>query len=547
MTLTSLKSFNISDALCYSLSKLIYYIKRTSIFMVKNENLKVLKDQSSACSKVMLVGLIIFMIFIMNLLFNYWICAGHRVFYKDDLAYVNYLLDAGSFLEVVFYTGANKMRPVAYIFLGLVFNLARNNYEIIDEILLALNFVNALLVYWFIYVIQHKKEFIQRNIMSLVGASLFIASRFAYYNISEFLGLMEGLGIAFSIGMLLSLYLYLNIGGRKYIVGATILYLLAIYTHERYFVLFICFIVVSLLKKTTIKSKIMMALPAIVLVLSFWVIRIVLFGNRAIDGTGGKSISDTFDIKTAIKFCFSHVGYILGFNCGPPDLNGINAAQVSAIINILLVFNLLCVLSIVILYVRLLISNKQFRNEHLKNIILFIVFIALCIISSSTTIRVEMRWIYTPYAAFIILLSYMVNGVLEYCPLNPKALAVFAVYFISVLITEQYYREHYRYIYYWPVKDMSRELYDITVDQYSDNLANMNIIIVSEHKYLAAWDDEQWESFFRPYLDADGISVYYVEKVSDVEELMVSMESEFIILTEDVDNKSYTDITNCVD
>ena len=44
---------------------------------------------------------------------------------------------------------------------------------------------------------------------------------------------------------------------------------------------------------------------------------------------------------------------------------------------------------------------------HLKNTILFLGFIALCIGSSSVTIRVEMRWVYVAYAAALLFFAYL--------------------------------------------------------------------------------------------------------------------------------------------
>ena len=43
---------------------------------------------------------------------------------------------------------------------------------------------------------------------------------------------------------------------------------------------------------------------------------------------------------------------------------------------------------------------------HLKNAVLFLVFITLCIGSSSVTIRVEMRWVYVAYAAALLFFAY---------------------------------------------------------------------------------------------------------------------------------------------
>lgn len=164
---------------------------------------------------------------------------------------------------------------------------------------------------------------------------------------------------------------------------------------------------------------------------SFWIIRVILFGNRTIDGTGGTAINDTFDFKTAVLFCISQIGYILGFNCGPQYLNGITFTHVPYKINLLLLFNLLFVAFVFGLYIRILLINNGFRKENFKKIVLIIAFIGLCIICSSITIRVEMRWIYVSYAAYLILLFYLMYGLLDFYSLNKKEdIYILYIYYI---------------------------------------------------------------------------------------------------------------------
>lgn len=200
-----------------------------------------------------------------------------------------------------------------------------------------------------------------------------------------------------------------------------------------------------------------------------------------LDGTGGTNMMETFNFITAIKYCFSQVGYILGFQCGPQYLNGISANQVSVGINILLIMRLFLIFALFILFVRLLIVNQDFRKINIMSFIMFLSFIVVCIISSSTTIRVEMRWIYASYAMFSVLLVYMLYAVLKhYSHINTTMVLTF-LFFASTLITEQYYRENYTNLYYWGEKDFSRELYKVTVGKYGQSLSDKEIIIISQN------------------------------------------------------------------
>lgn len=511
----------------------------------KEQGKPIIKSNKENINLYILNAFAIFVIFCINILFNGWICKGDRVFYLDDLYTVS-CCQANTFIEYTFNTLFNKIRPISNLVMWLCLKLIGRNYELIDEILLLINFVNAVLIYVFAYAVQHKSGSVFRTVMSCVCAMMFIASRFAYYNISEFLGIMESMGNAFAIGMLMLLYMYTEKKDLKWYYMALVLYTLLIWTHERYFVLIVLFMIVLLFQNDiNWVSKCQKFLWPMTILISFWLIRILLLGNRAWDGTSGTSISDTFDVKTAISFCCSQVGYILGFNLGPQYLNGLEYKQVSTGIKLLLLFNLIFILWITASYVKLLIKDTEFRKDNIKQVILLISFIGLCIVCSSVTIRVEMRWIYVSYMAYLILLFYMIQDLSEYYPLNTGKIAIFSVFVILTFASEQYYRSNYQYIYYWTHKDLSRELYNATVKKYGEALENRDIIIIGDFWKEQSWPSNDWKLFFSPYIDSDNINVIYADDIYDASQYL-QQSNNAIVLLEDKDNKEYSDITKKV-
>ena len=54
-----------------------------------------------------------------------------------------------------------------------------------------------------------------------------------------------------------------------------------------------------------------------------------------------------------------------------------------------------------------IIRDREKRGSYLSNGVLFLAFIALCIGSSSVTVRVEMRWVYVSYGAALLFLAYI--------------------------------------------------------------------------------------------------------------------------------------------
>lgn len=477
-----------------------------------------------------------------NILFNSWINEGNRVFYADDLTIVTSFMQADNWLEFSFMLTAQKLRPVALSLIYLVLKIAEQNYEIIDEILLLLNFMNSVLVFSFTYWLIKSEDKVKRAALALISGVLYIASHFAYYNISEVFGIMEGLGILFAIGIQFALlcYIYYD-NGKKCYVFACVLYAAILYTHERYFVFFVLFIVAVLMKTGVKRKSIKLLTVPFLLMLSFWCSRILLFGNRVLDGTGGTDIKETLDIITVIKYCLSQVGYILGFQCGPRYLNGIDARGVSWSINILLCARLFFVLCILFFFVKLICTNKKFRQENIGIFVMSLLFMGLCIGSSSITIRVELRWIYVSYAMFVILLVYMIFELAK--NYHPQNMIIFAFFLFIVItfITEKYYREHYSDIYYWGQKDFSRELYSETIDKYGFAIKEKDIVIVSPSPFWKEYTAERWAVFFAPYIGDNEIKVTYV---GNLLQAYKECNEDSIILIEDILGRTYTDITD---
>lgn len=79
---------------------------------------------------------------------------------------------------------------------------------------------------------------------------------------------------------------------------------------------------------------------------------------------------------------------------------------------------------------------------HLKNAVLFLVFITLCIGSSSVTIRVEMRWVYVAYAAALLFFAYLSR-------VMGKAGILVLLYGCLIFPVETYYRDNWDNLYLW--------------------------------------------------------------------------------------------------
>ena len=110
-------------------------------------------------------------------------------------------------------------------------------------------------------------------------------------------------------------------------------------------------------------------------------------------------------------------------------------------------------------------EQKQEKLARLRtfigNNILFLLFIAMCIGSSSVTIRVEMRWVYVSFAASLLYFSYLLG--VSRLPLG----TIFCLAFICLrLPVERYYRSYFPQIYFWEDQDRMNSLAEETIEKY---------------------------------------------------------------------------------
>lgn len=489
----------------------------------------------------MLTGISIFVLIVVNRWVHSIVSGGQWVFSGDDLGNVTYYLNhtAG---EYIFSLGANKFRPVTGLATYLIFMITENNWNAVNEILMIVNGINAVLIFCFIYRVQKEKETIKKVFMALLGAIMFLISHFSFYVNTELTGLLESMGYGLALGILFLLILYIETGKNIYFYVATILYGLILYTHERYFVLFFLFVAAVIINKRIFKKSFKILVLPGVLVVSFWILRFILFGERMLDGTGGTDINETFHLAETIKFCFSQVGYILGFQCGPQYLNGIEAGQVAWYVNLALIIRIIFIFCIAVLFIRLLFIHTAFRQQHLGNLVLFLCFLALCIGSSSITIRVGMQWIYVSYAAFLVMLFWMMDSLQGYYGDKYRSgrILYFLIFFILTFFTEQYYRSYSDNIANCEERTMVRALYQATVGTYGSSLENSDVMIVSQRPFFGTSTKESWQTIFAPYMDSSGLTVSYAKSYHAAQK---SKTNATIVLLEDRKNKYYADIS----
>lgn len=283
-------------------------------------------------------------------------------------------------------------------------------------------------------------------------------------------GIMENTASILCLFFLVLLLLDKFSMGVRYWV-ANIIWLLCVYTHERYLVLvgvlFIYNILTYFENKTIRKNIIVFVITCIETGLMI-VHRILLFGNRSFDGTGGTSAFDTFTVKSLFVMLSKQLGYLFGINAiGDTYLNGVDPRGVNPVIYIA---TIMCYILIALIIKRYWKSIVDYKND-LFYVIVFISAIGCLAISSSITIRVEMRWMYASLGIEIMTIAYMIAVIIKKRDVllfnGSYLLNILFALVIFIVAIESYYVSHWDNIYNWGIRQEASNLSDC-LDTYDD-------------------------------------------------------------------------------
>ena len=325
----------------------------------------------------------------------------------------------------------------------------------------------------------------------------------------------------------------------------------------------------------------------------FYAIRKFAIGSFVPKGTGGTEVSESFKLGEALQNAFAEVYYIFGFQKGPEHLNGIPWEKVSPDMRKLVyasiaVLAFTVMLSLIFALVRIfkteksagrnagssmesgsgssiensigkkatkdLVNNlvsdsvnnlrKDQKRQKLArlrtfigNNILFLLFIAMCIGSSSVTIRVEMRWVYVSFAASLLYFSYLLG--VSRLPLG----TIFCLAFICLrLPVERYYRSYFPQIYFWEDQDRMNSLAEQTIEKYGREGVLGKQVYILENKYkMSKFYGDTFFQVFDEDFSGRGTKIHFIQ---DLTRLPKNSNRENSLVLEEVpEQRAYRDIT----
>ena len=511
-----------------------------------------------------------------------------KALYMDDLYLFSFFREQ-DFLTFSFPIGeAVRFRPVywalSYIEMVFVGN-DPNRYWYFNVVL---NGLLACFLCYFSWVVSKGKK-----IVSLSLSLIFLSAHFAYYQIAQALGILETLALGFSLITLYFLYLQLNEEKHflRNLIFSHIFFFLLVFTHERYIALLPLFYVPLFFRGRAGEAKILTGGKILPLAQAFlfYAIRKFAIGSFIPKGTGGTEVTESFKLEEALQNAFTEVYYIFGFQKGPEHLNGISWENVAENIR-KLVYASIVVLGIAVFLCLIFALIRIFKTEKaigmktgsgagnsvensngknatkdlvnhsvsdsintlrkeqkqeklarlrtfIGNNLLFLIFIAMCIGSSSVTIRVEMRWVYVSFAASLLYFSYLLG--VSRLPLG----TIFCLAFICLrLPVERYYRSYFPQIYFWEDQDRMNSLAEQTIEKYGRDYVLGKQVYILENSYkMSKFYGDTFFQVFDEDFSGHGTKIHFFKDFRELPSEANSSNS--IVLKEVPEERGYKDIT----
>ena len=297
----------------------------------------------------------------------------------------------------------------------------------------------------------------------------------------------------------------------------------------------------------------------------FYAIRKFAIGSFIPKGTGGTEVTESFKLTDALQNAFAEVYYIFGFQKGPEYLNGIPWEIVAGNIRKLVyasigVLGITVFLCLIFALIRIFKTDnsigKNVINDSIKNLrkeqrrlklarlrsfignnILFLLFIAMCIGSSSVTIRVEMRWVYVSFAASLLYFSYLLG--VSRLPFG----TILCLAFICLrLPLERYYRSYFPQLYFWEDQDRMNSLAEETIEKYGREGVLGKQVYILENKYkMSKFYGDTFFQVFDEDLSGHGTKIHFIQDLTRIPKDANRKNS--LVLVEVPEQRAYRDIT----
>ena len=400
----------------------------------------------------------------------------------DDFDFL-YKFNNESFITAILESGY-KFRPVSNGIEWIVSNICKGNVYLYGYINLGLAAFTGTLVYILLFV-EFKKEY-----FSIVGALLYVFSRFSYYQITTHLGVMEWLCTTVTIVLVALLYKYILTQESKYFYWGIFCFGVLALSHERYISLFPTMIFAWICSEKN-KAIISAWVKPLLLCMVFAVIMILMnvFVTNIMMGTGGTPVETSTTFGTIQHFLKQGIGYLFGINSEEVYLSMISYSMYTWKAKWTVWISIAMLIGIVILsWYNIIGMSKEDRRKTIIIVATAILCVGALLFISAVTIRVELRWMYAPYMIMVMTFIYLLNLATSKKIYRIKIVMV-AVYTIAMMGFGVYCRRYYTNLYYWDIYDKGNAFVESTYGRYGEDAFKKSWIVIADFEIASSWKD----------------------------------------------------------
>ena len=346
-----------------------------------------------------------------------WFAKFPGILVGDDAAFINAVQHGHSpstIFQALTTTSAEKYRPLLSLAFLLVVPAFGTNFAAYESLNVVIEIVNALLVAAIVMRLTRG-----RGLLALAAALAFVVSRFAYYNVMQVIGLMEGLALLFTLLAMRAAADAFVLDRYGRLTWAVLWYALAVFTDERFLVVGLFVVACAVLHPRASSQPRTRAAVAggALLVLALYVgVKKLLFHEHLLVGTGGTLVAT--DAGTVLRFAGAAMANFFGFNVGPDFLSGLDLAEAGVPGYLLGLLVAVPAAALIGAFVYAAVRRRD--RKALRDGVLGLALFLPLALSATVTFRQEFRWLYAADTVFLIGLAAIAAR------LEPQRLAVAA-------------------------------------------------------------------------------------------------------------------------
>jgi hypothetical protein len=365
----------------------------------------------------------------------------HGILMGDDISLVSQVRHgeyASTIPQALTSASFDRYRPVLAVVFSFIVPLFGNHFGAYEAFNLAVEIACALLVGAIVLRLTRDNE-----ALALGAALAFVISRFAYYNVMQVDGLMEGLGLLFMLLAVRDAADAFALDRYERLKRTVLWYALAVFSDERYVVIGLFVVVAALAHpraRAETRTLAFVTLGAVGVLAAEIVLKTVVFKQHVLIGAGGAP--GVIDPGQILGFLGAALANVLGFNVGPDYLSAKDVAGTGAFGYLLGFLVAVPVLALFGAYVAAAV-RKGSAGAVRASAVGLALFVPL-MITTAITYRQEFRWLYAVDTVFLIAVAFVAIRV------EPRRIVVGTAMFAlaASIVGAMWYRNFLDNVYY---------------------------------------------------------------------------------------------------